>query len=79
MCGATPSSIGPIWTMTFGHRQRALEDPRAVRLGEDRLLERMADFAPVDVERGDELDVAAAIAADRLAHDAFERSAAAIR
>ena len=35
----------------------------------------MTDFAPVDVESGDKLDVAATIPADRVTHDAFERSA----
>ena len=59
------------------HRQRALEDTRVVRLGEDRLLERPADLALVDVERGDELDVAGAVAADRLVHHAVERRVAA--
>ena len=60
------------------NRQRALEDPGAVRLGEDRLLERPADLAPVDVEGGDELDVARSVAADGLAHDAVERRVAAV-
>ena len=45
------------------HRQGALEDAGAVRLGEDRLLERVADFAPVNVKRRDKLDVATAVAA----------------
>ena len=59
------------------HRQRTLEDPRVVRLGEDRLLQRPADLASIDVESGDELDVARAVAADCLAHDAVQRRVAA--
>ena len=59
-------------------RQRALEDAGVVRLGEDRLLERPADLALVDVEGGDELDVAGAVAADRLAHHAVQRRVAAV-
>ena len=55
-----------------GYRQRALENAGAVRLGEDRLLQRMADLAAIDVEGGDEFDVGAAIAADVLAHHAVE-------
>ena len=69
--------LGPHLDDDVRDRQRALEDPRVVRLGEDRLLERPADLAPVDVERGDELDVARAIAADRLAHHAIQRRVAA--
>ena len=35
----------------------------------------MTDFAPVDIEGSDKLDVTATIPADRMAHDAFERGA----
>ena len=56
------------------HRQRALKDARAIRLCENGFFQRMTDFAPVDVERGDKLDVTAAIPADRMPHHAFERS-----
>ena len=59
------------------HGQRALEDPRVVRLGENRLFQRPADLAAIDIERGDELDVAGAVAADRLAHHAVQRRIAA--
>ena len=59
------------------YRQRTLEDTRVVRLGEDRLLERPADLALVDVERGDELDIAGAVAADGLVHHAIQRRVAA--
>ena len=59
------------------HRQRALEDASVVRLGEDRLLERPADLALIDVECRNELDVARAVAADDLVHNAVERRVAA--
>jgi hypothetical protein len=59
------------------YRQRTLEDTRIVRLGEDRLLERPADLALVDVECGDEFDVAGPVAADGLVHHAIERRVAA--
>ena len=57
--------------------QRTLEDTRVVRLGEDRLLKRPADLADVDVERGDELNIARAIAPHRLAHHAVQSRIAA--
>ena len=60
------------------HRQGALKDAGAVWLGEDRLLQRVTDLAPVYVKRRDKLDVATAIAADGLAHDAVERRAVAV-
>ena len=56
----------------IGNRQRALEDARVVRLGEDRLFQRMADLAAVDIEGGDEFDVRGAVAADVLAHHAIQ-------
>ncbi len=69
--------LGPHLDDDVRDRERALEHARVVRLGEDRLLERPADLALVDVERGDELDVARAVAADRLPHHAVERRVAA--
>ena len=60
------------------HRQSALKDARAVWLCEDSLLERVANFAPVYVKRRDKFDIAAAIAANGLVHDAFDRNALAI-
>src|SRR4029079_19706676 len=38
------------------HRQRALKDARAIRLCENGFFQRMTDFGPVDVERGDKLE-----------------------
>ena len=69
--------LGPHLDDDVRDRERTLEDAGVVRLGEDRLFQRPADLAPVDVEGGDELDVARAIAADRLAHHAVERRVAA--
>src|SRR5262249_4677253 len=57
------------------YRQGTLKDAGTVRFGEDRFLERVADLAPVDVERGDKLDIATTIATDGGAHHALERSA----
>ena len=54
------------------YRQGALKDTRAVGLGEDRLLQRAADLAPVNIESRDEFNVGAAIAVDGLVHDAIE-------
>jgi hypothetical protein len=47
-----------------------------VLFGEDRLLERPADLALVDVECGHELDIAGPVAADDLVHHAIERRVA---
>jgi len=55
-----------------------LKDLGAVRLCEDRFLERAADLAPVYVKRRDELDIAAAITADGVAHNTIEYSGLAI-
>ena len=73
MCSATPSRMRAGLDDHIRHRQGALEDAGAVRLGKDRLFERPADLAAVDVEGRHELDVGAAITADRRAHDALER------
>ena len=59
-----------------GDRQRALENSRAIGLGEDRFLERMADLAPINVEGRDEFDIGTGIAADGGAHDTVERGVA---
>jgi hypothetical protein len=60
------------------HGQSALKDARAVWLCEDGLLERVANLAPVYVKRRDKFDIATAIAANGLVHDAFDRNALAI-
>ena len=60
------------------HREGALKDAGAVWLGEDRLVQRATDFAPVYVKRRDKGDVGTAIAADRWAHHALDRSALAM-
>src|SRR5258708_30749625 len=46
------------------HRQGALKDAGAVWLCEDRLLERVTDFAPVYVKPRDKFDIATAITTD---------------
>ena len=57
------------------HRKRALKDACAIRLCENSLFQRMTDFAPVDIESGDKLDITATIPADQMAHDSVKRSA----
>ncbi len=47
----------------------SLEDGGVVGLGEDGLFDRLADFALVDVEGGDDLDVLKAVAADVIVHE----------
>jgi hypothetical protein len=54
------------------HRQSTLKDSSAVWLCEDCLLKRAADFASVYIKRRNKLDIATAIAADRVAHDTLD-------
>ena len=52
-------------------RQDGLKYPGTVRLGEHRLLQRVADLASIDVECRNDLDVRGAPAADALVHQAL--------
>src|SRR5262249_53450803 len=54
------------------HWQGALKDASAVWLCKDCLLKRAADFSPVYVKRRNKLDMVAAIAADRVAHETLD-------